>query len=666
MKETNVFFGADYYPEHWPRERWETDATLMKEAGIDAVRMAEFAWAKMEPELNRFSFDWLDEAIALLAAYGIKVILGTPTAAPPAWVIESNPDMLPVNKQGVRLGFGGRHHVCHSNTEYRKHVIRIVTAMAEHYRGNDTVIGWQIDNELGNSHEELCMCDNCRANFQKWLQNKYGTIENLNESYGTVFWSQTYSAFHQVPAPRVTPNSHNPSLLLDWKRFCSDLIVGFQQMQIDIIRESCPDRFITGNLMGFFDKIDYFKLAKNLDFVCHDQYPGGFWLNNGTETPPSTLAASLDLMRGIKEKPFWIMEQQAGPTGWEIMGRTPRPGQLRLWTTQSVAHGADAVLFFRWRSCAFGTEQYWHGILPHNGVPGRRYDELKKTISELRPIMKLVKGVRNHARAAILFSYDQNWALEIQPHHPELDYIKQVQNYHAYFSGRNIPVDFISAESAFSDYSLIIAPLQFLILPSLSEKLKKYAADGGTVVLTMRSGVKNENDVCPQDSALPCGFGDLLGIEIPDYDCLRAGAVRITDGKEIIGKAEKWCDIIDLCGAEGLAFYSGEYYANTPAVTVNTFGKGKAYYIGFEPDDNAMNRIMDRITKNAMISPLGPAASGAEIVCRPSANGNYYFVLNHSGEKLDFAPNPEWKAVLGPGVIEPYGVAVYRDVSKTV
>ena len=659
MKDNNIFFGVDYYPEHWPHDRWETDVKLMKEAGFDAVRLAEFSWVKLEPEINHFDFGWLDEVIALFTGYGIKVILGTPTAAPPAWIIKNNPEILPVNKSGVRLGFGGRHHVCHSNTEYREHAGRIAAAMADHYRENNAVIGWQIDNELGNSHEDLCMCDNCQAGFQKWLEKKYRTIENLNESYGTAFWSQTYSGFHEIPAPRVTPNSHSPSLLLDWKRFCSDLIIDFQQMQIDIIRDKCPGRFITGNFMGFFEKIDYFKLAANLDFVSHDQYPGGFWLNGIPQTPPSSLAANLDLMRGIKEKPFWIMEQQAGPTGWETMGRTPRPGQLRLWTAQSAARGADAVFYFRWRTCVFGTEQYWHGILPHNGIPGRNYDEIKKTISELRPVMERVKGVKSRSEAAILFSYDQNWAFRIQPHHPDLNYIYQIQKYHAYFYGRNIPVDFISADADFSGYRLIIAPLQFLAMGKTPEKINSYVSNGGNAVLTMRSGVKNENNVCLEDSGLPCGYNDVLGIEIREYDCLRAGPVPIDDGKETIGAAQKWCDIIEPRGAEALAFYSGEYYKGMPAVTVNSFGKGKGYYIGFEPDDRSMKRIMDQITNKLRIAPIAEAQEKLEIVRRASAGENYYFVLNHSAENVEFNPEPGWELVLGTNILEPYGIAVY-------
>jgi len=658
LKWDDIYFGVDYYPEHWPGERWETDARLMKEAGFDAVRMAEFAWVKMEPELNRFCFEWLDDAITLFASYGLKVILGTPTATPPAWIIESAPEILPVNEKGGRLGFGGRHHDCQSNAEYRKHAVRIVTALAEHYKDNSAVIGWQIDNELGNSHEDLCMCESCRSKFHEWLIKKYITIENLNECWGTIFWSQTYSGFHQIPAPRITPNSHNPSLLLDWKRFCSDLIIEFQQLQIEIIHKICPNHFITHNFMSFFDKIDYFGLATNLDFIGYDQYPGGFWLKDSAFLPPFELAAGLDLMKGLKDKPFWIMEHQAGPAGWETLGPTPRPGQLRMWTSLSVARGADAVFYFRWRSCLFGTEQFWHGILPHSGIPGRRYDEIKKTISELRPVMSKLKGLKSQSNVAILFSYEQNWAIEIQPHHPDLDYIQQIKKYYAYFYDRNIAVDFISEESNFSKHSLIIAPLQFLTNERLVERFKTYVSNGGNLVLTMRTGVKDDNNVC-LDSHLPGPFSDLLGIEILDYDCLRELSVQVSLDGKIAGTAQKWCDIISLKSAKAIAHYNGEYYKGVPAATVNALGAGQSYYIGFEPDDALMSNIMDLITSELNIEPIAATPKNIEISRRTSKKGNYYFVLNHSGEKVEFTPNPGWKAVLGSDVLEPYGITVY-------
>ena len=380
-----IHFGVDYYPEHWPKERWKKDATLMKELGIDVIRIAEFSWSKYEPEEGKYDFSLIDEVIELMSEYEFKIILGTPSAAPPAWLIKKYPDVQPIDYEGKRRHFGGRHHACQSNKHLRDYIDKYVNRFADHFSDNENVFGWQIDNELGNSHGDLCYCDSCQEEFRKWLKNKYGTINELNEKWGTVFWSQGYRDFDEIIAPKITVTGRNPSQILDWKLFCSDLIVDFHKHQSSIIRRY-SDKPITHNFMGFANKVNYFDLAEDLEFVSHDQYPGLFH-TDFLHVRNSDLAAALDLMRGTKKQPYWIMEQQSGITGWEIMGRSPKPGQLSLWAGQSIAHGADCVVFFRWRNCIYGTEQYWHGILPHS-IPGRNYNELKEFINKFKPLME--------------------------------------------------------------------------------------------------------------------------------------------------------------------------------------------------------------------------------------------------------------------------------------
>jgi len=411
-----IRFGVDYYPEHWPRSRWSTDADMMREMGLDVVRMAEFSWSLLEPVEGSYSFEWLDDAIDVLSGSGLKIILGTPSAAPPAWIITKTPEIQPIDPDGRMRYFGGRHHCCQSNAVYREHIKNFVFAFAEHFGNNKNVIGWQLDNELGNSHNELCYCKSCEESFRIWLINRYENIGELNNAWGTAFWSQTYQDFSQIQAPKLTAAGKNPSHQLDWKRFCSDLIIDFHKLQADILRKSAPEKFITHNLMGFSEKVNYFDLSKDLDFVSHDQYPGGHFLPKELVSNPEYNAAQLDLMRGLKKKNFWIMEQQAGITGWDILGRAPKPGQLGMWAMQAVAHGADTVVFFRWRTCTFGTEQYWHGILPHCGEPARYYDELKECIQKARLLMDEIRGSLPKASVGIVFSYDQAYAMEIQPH----------------------------------------------------------------------------------------------------------------------------------------------------------------------------------------------------------------------------------------------------------
>lgn len=658
-----IYFGADYYPEHWPRERWERDAQLMEELGLNVVRMGEFSWQKMEPREGEFHFEWLEDAIALLARHGVKTVLGTPTAAPPAWIVRRDPDILPMDSHGIRREFGGRHHDCQSNEKYRKHIERLVTAMAERFSGNPNVIGWQIDNELGNSHDDLCMCPSCTARFQSWLKEKYGSIGELNRAWGACFWSQGYGGFEEIGAPKLTAAGRNPSQLLDWKRFCSDLIVEFQNFQIGILRRLCPNQFITHNCMGFADKVNYFDLSKTLDFVSHDQYPQFL---DGIKNPAeraAEAAAPLDFMRSVKKKNIWIMEQQSGPSGWECFGGAIPPGKLSLWMVQSAAHGADTIVFFRWRTSPAGTEQYWHGILPHSGIPGRAYRELQETIGRLRPVMERVRGQSAGAEAAIVYSYDQEYAFRIQPQSPELDYNRQVMAYYRALFRRNVPVEFVSDREDFSGYKLLIAPLQYLMDPDLEKKYRAYVENGGVLVLTMRTGVKDRTNLCMTDRPLPGGLGDLLGITIPEYDCLSdKEAVVIMDGREY--SSQKWCDIIELTGAGSAAEYASSFYAGTPAVTWRQAGNGQAWYVGTEPSGALMDALLGKWLDAAKIQGIAQTPDGLEVTRRRGESGDTYFVLNHSDSAVRFDVPAGWEPAAEQSQdlsIEPYGYRIYRE-----
>lgn len=633
----NIHFGVDYYPEHWDRTRWETDAKLMQEMGIQVVRMAEFSWHKLEPEEGRYDFTWLDDAISLLADYGIKTILGTPSAAPPAWMIQKHPDILPIDREGRVRGFGGRHHDCQSNPAYRSYIRKMVTNLAKQYGENENVIGWQVDNELGNSHQDLCTCDHCKNRFQTWLREKYHTTDQLNAAWGTAFWSQEYNDFSEIHTPRITVTGENPSAMLDWKRFCSDLIVDFAKEQADMIRKYAKDQFVTHNYMGFADKVDYYKLSEILDFVAHDQYPQGFYLEETPHEKNHVLAATLDVVRSYKNMPFWIMEQQSGITGWEVMGRAPAPGQLSLWALQSVAHGADAVVFFRWRTCAMGTEQYWHGILPHSGNPGRRYAELKDMIQTMSPIMEEIKGSMPKTEVGIVFSFDQDYAFTIQPHHKDLNYIHQVQKYYQAFYEQNIPVDFVQESGDFAKYRLLVAPLQYLMNPELEEKYISYVKNGGHLVLTMRTGVKDEHNLCMTDRELPGRLSEIAGIEVLDYDCLWETEVEI-DYQDQSYKGIVWSDLMQPVSehTKTMASYASEFYAGEPCVTAHSYGKGICYYIGTEPKEELMQALMEDICKQAKISALANKVTEVEFMTRENETSRYLFILNHSKESREY------------------------------
>ncbi len=667
MKQLPFHFGVDYYPEHWPEERWAQDARMMREFGLEIVRLAEFSWFKMEPREGEFHFDWLDRAIDTLHGEGLQVILGTPTAAPPAWIIQDDPEIQPVDSLGLVHGFGGRHHDCQSNPHYRQHIRRFVTAFVQHFKDNPAVIGWQVDNELGNSHGDLCHCRHCERRFQQWLEAKYGDIDTLNRRWGTAFWSQGYQSFSQIPTPRMTASGHNPSHVLDWRRFCSDLVLEFHEFQAQIIRDAAPHAFITHNCMGFSDKVSYFDLGDRLDFMAHDQYPGGHFLPRHCQNVvrDADLASELDFIRSVKKQPFMIMEQQSSITGWETLGHAPKPGQLALWSMQAVAHGADAVVYFRWRSCLMGTEQYWHGLLPHSGIPGRNYRELEAFVHQVKPLMPRLCGAMPPREAAIAFSYEEEWALSIQPHHPDLRYVDHLMTYYRALHHQQVPTDFVRFEEDWSGYKMLIVPLYFLTSPEINAKLTAYATSGGTLVLDMRAGVKDMDNLCLADAPLPVGLTALTGVVVDEYDCLVNGENSVLWGGERY-PVRRWCDVMHLEGAEALAVFAQEFYQGQPAITRNRVGQGWVYYVGTEMSDELSERLVRELRETSGAQSLGQPPQGVELTCREKDGVSYLFALNHLDQPQPLTLEPDWKPLLGSqemdtqGTLPPYGYAVYQ------
>ena len=655
-------FGVDYYPEHWPKDRWAIDAQMMHDMDIQIVRMAEFSWQKFEPREGEFHFEDLDEAISILAAQGIDVILGTPTAAPPKWIIDRNPEIQPTDWRGQQRFFGSRHHDCQSNPVYREHIRRYVTAFAAHYASHPAVVGWQVDNELGNSHGDLCYCAHCERRFQDWLQEKYQTIGELNRAWGTAFWSQGYDDFTCIPAPKITAAwGVNPSHELDWKRFTSDLICEFHQFQADILRAAAPDKWITHNLMGFSSKPSYYDLGQQLDFASHDQYPGGHFHARHDEYRADWHAGELDFIRAVKHKPFWVMEQQSGITGWDVLGRAPKPGQIPLWAMQSVAHGADTIVFFRWRSCAMGTEQYWHGILPHSGVPGRYHAEISAMMKRYTPLMQEISGAMPQAEIAILRSYDQERAIDIQPHHPQHRYMQHLMTYYKALHRANIPVDFIGEHNDLSAYKVVIAPLQFLMTEEWCQKLRAYVEQGGRLVLTWRSGIKDGTNLCHTEGVVPMWMDGLTGVTLLEYDCLRDtdGLVR-WDGVDY--PCSQWCDVLHATTAEPVAAYAHEFYAGTPAITRNRFGKGLTWYVGTTMGADLADKFIAELCAEAGIAPLMATPHGVEAVRRVKDGKTWLFLLNHN-ETAQTAAVPAgfrpWDGEAWSGEISPMGVRVF-------
>lgn len=630
----NVYhFGADYYPEHWPEERWEIDARLMAEAGFTVVRLAEFAWSRLEPVEGRLDFTWLDRALATLAAHGIQAILGTPTASPPPWLMKGHPEAYRVREDGHPLTYGNRREYCPNSLVYQAYSQQIVQAMAEHYAGHPAVIGWQIDNEFG----DRCYCPNCAAAFQNWLSQRYDTLDRLNERWGTIFWSHVYSAWDEIPVPLSTGGSPNPGLALDFARFSSDSYVSYQRQQIEILRRVCPTHFITHNLMGFgYDRINYFDLAADLDFIAWDNYPRTQW---NFKTEPEILWQVLghDTMRGLKRQNFWMMEQQGGQGGWEVLGVPPRPGELRLWAYQAIAHGADAMIFFRWRTARFGTEQYWHGLLDHDGTPGRRYQELKRMGLELRRIGDQILGAQVKAKTALLLSYDSRFAFQIQPNNPDFSYGVHFRDWYQALHDQQHVVDVVATTTDLSGYKLVIAPALHVVTPAEADHLKGYVESGGVLVLTQRSGVKDEaNQVVNQ--RLPGLLAELCGVVVEEYDSLGPemhNQVAFTL-PALVGKPPATvgvlCDILQPKGAEIAAVYTQDYYAGKPAITIHSVGQGKVIYVGAVGGGDLYATLIAWLANLAGAEPIAGAVvpTGVELAERWQGDRRLLFVLNHT------------------------------------
>lgn len=634
-----MIIGVAYYPEHWDRKRWETDCALMRDMGINTVRMGEFGWSVMEREEGKLDFFLYDEAIGLLWEYGISTILGTPTATPPAWLCEKYPDIYMEDRDGHVRGFGSRRHYCYRHKGYLQETARFVRAMAEHYKDDERVVAWQIDNELGCEDEVRCYCDDCRAAFIQWLKEKYQTLDVLNEAWGTVFWSQIYTKWEQIPLPKqtvvdlYTGTGHNPGLLLDFAEFSSDSLIEFAKVQCDILR-SLTDRPIVHNVVSEY--CDNYKLTALLDGAGYDAYPRSEWDLNS----PGRIGFHYDLTRGYDDrKPFWILEQQSGPCGWNVLGRTPKRGQLSLWSIQGAARGAQALVYFRWRSCLFGAEQFWYGILDHDGLPGRRYEELQSAVAGIKKYEDIFK-MKAQRQVLVLYDYYNKFSLEFQPHGRQFVYKEEVIGYYEAMMKLHLSIDVGGLETDFSPYQMIVFPFACMADEKITKKLEAYVRYGGILVLTALSGRKKRDNQM-WSKTQPGVFRELAGVTVEEFDSLEEQKERIVwqEGQDRTPMtARLWCEILRMEGAEQLAFYedlcetgkNGEEggNGNRPVISVNRYGKGSVYYIGavLEDTEKALEKVCIR---EGLERPDLPT----EIECVTKENGKYRILLNHGSEK---------------------------------
>jgi beta-galactosidase len=663
-----VRLGVAYYPEQWPEERWPIDARMMAEAGIGVVRMAEFSWSKLEPQRGAFEFGWLDRAVSLMAENGIDVVLGTPTAAPPGWLSAEHPDILRVDGDGRIFPFGHRRQYCANNATYHQESRRVVAALAQRYGEDERVVAWQIDNEFG----ERCYCVRCEAAFRRWLEERYGSLERLNASWGTAFWSHTYRSWDHIPLPTsgdvplpegFMPASPSPAHALDYRRFASDSFVRYQRLQIEEIRRH-SDTPITHNMRSFrFKELDFQELAHELDFLAWDNYP---LLNasDGWLEP----ALNCDAIRGLKDVPFWVMEQQVGPLGWETI-RTPRRGQMRLHTYQMLAHGAEVVCYFRWRSARFGTEQHWYGVLDHDGRPNRRLRELSGLTQELGGISALLAGAVPATQAAVVYDYDARFALEIQPTNPALAHVDNLRAHYGALRRLGLEVDVLAPTDDLSSYSVVAGPSLYVIDENVAAVLRSYVEAGGLLVLGPRSGFKDRTNAVPE-RPLPAWLDELAGLEVSDIasflDDRTVEIEQVESGKVV--EFRGWFEELSLKGARPVYRHRDRDFAGATAIAINAVGAGRVVYIGGVGTDETLGELYRWLAREAALDVFDIPDDVELVRLRgPGSGTELLFLLNYAHEERAIAipgtPASHLDGVLEAGwlVLGPHGVGLLES-----
>ncbi|MFM5894470.1 MAG: beta-galactosidase [Novosphingobium sp.] len=621
--------GVCYYPEHWPESLWADDARRMAEIGISHVRIGEFAWSRIEPAPGRFEWDWLDRAIETLAAAGLKIVLGTPTATPPKWLVDRMPDMIARDAQGQPRRFGSRRHYCFSHAGYAAECDRIVTAVTRRYGQRPAVVAWQTDNEYGCHDTAISYSDAAAAAFRAWLADKYGTAERLNTAWGNVFWSMEYGSFAEVDLPNLTVTVPNPAHELDFRRFSSDQVVRFNRRQAQIIRAHSPGRDVVHNFMGFFTQFDHHAVGADLDVASWDSYPLGFleqfWFSAAEKQAyarqghPDIAAFHHDLYRGCqKDGRWWVMEQQPGPVNWARYNPAPLDGMVRLWTLEAMAHGAELVSYFRWRQAPFAQEQMHSGLLRPDSSEAEGAAEARQAATDIAALPERGPAPRS---VALVFDYASAWVTEIMPHGRGFSALRIAFEYYSALRRRGLDIDIVRPGADLGGYKLIVVPCQPIVAPDLVEALE---ASGAQVIIGAATGSKTADFAIPP--ALPPGpLAALLSL-------------RVTRVETLYGDPCLWLEQVESGAATG---------------TPNHYAHGRFHYLAQYPADAMLDALLPGVA----------AAAGLDLVQLPQGvrlrrSANLIFAFNYAAEARTLPEGVIGQLVLGNATLNPAGVAI--------
>lgn len=641
--------GVCYYPEHWDESRWETDARRMRELGISFVRIGEFAWSRLEPRRGEFDFAWLDRAMDILTKAGLKIVLGTPTATPPKWLVDECPDIIPYDEQGRPRGFGSRRHYTFSSETWWRESARIVEIVADRYGSHAGLVGWQTDNEYGCHDTTLSWGPEDLKSFKRWLRLRYQSTDQLNEAWGSVFWSMEVNSFDEVTLPNLTVTEANPATRLDFWRFHSDQVAAYDKMQCEIIRKHSPDRWITHNFMGFVSDFDHFKVGDNLDLASWDSYPIGFVekfpfteeeRNRWAETShPDIAPYHHDLYRAVGKGRFWVMEQQPGPVNWAPWNPVPKAGMVRLWTWEALAHGAEVVSYFRWRQATFAQEQM------HAGLNMAGLDELSPGGLEARQVAEELAALghlpaTDKASVALVFDYQSYWTTMIQPQGRDFRYEELCFRWYEGLRRLGLNVDFVRPGASLEGYALVVVPCMTEVDEAARSALE---AATGTVLIGARSGSRDRNFRLPEN--LPPGpLAEATGNRVIQVSTLRPGLSDTVSGK-VSGAGIRWRETLEASATVLAQFENGD-----AALTE----KGNTLYLACWPDQALLESVMTLAADKAGLETL-PLPDFIRIRRR----GDLVFAFNYGTQ--DWTLPAGVTVVLGETVLTPQAISVWRS-----